>query len=167
MEWVFLTGGDLLRQRAGCGSGFGEEDSAHRVATEHDAKADECGDGIVHQDHQVDGQASDEKHDGSGGKPPVAHRMRHTEQRRHREREKADGRKDDERQDAVERSEAEHEQSQYGLQKNSVGGCAEAWMQLAEWREEGAVLCHGVVDAGSSHRQCHQAAEDGEQHTGR
>src|ERR1700679_3973746 len=54
MELVFLSGGNLLRQRAGLDGGFGEEDSADRIAAEHDAQADQCRDGIEHQDHEVD-----------------------------------------------------------------------------------------------------------------
>ena len=78
---MFLSGGDLLRQRAGCDVGFGEEDSAHRLAAKDDDEADECGDWIVHEDQEIDGEASGEKQDGRGGIPPATDGLRQAEER--------------------------------------------------------------------------------------
>src|ERR1700761_5136043 len=63
----------------GCGC-LREEEAADGVAAEDDDQTYKRGDGVVHEDHEVDDGAAEEEDDGCDGEPPSAHGLRHAEE---------------------------------------------------------------------------------------
>jgi hypothetical protein len=86
------------------------------VAAEHDGETEDCGNRVVHQDHQIDHGASQQKNYRCRRKPPGSYTLLHAKEGSRREREKTHGREDDEGEDAIEGSEAENQQRKPRLQ---------------------------------------------------
>src|SRR5271168_35380 len=121
----------------------------------------------MHQNHQIDDAASEKKEDRGSREPPSLYRLFHAEERGGGQREETDRRKYDEGENAVERSEAEYEESEPSLKQHGIRRCFEAWVETSECREEYSVLRHRVVDARCCHGERHQSTKHGKQHAGR
>jgi len=130
----------------------------------------------MHQQHDGKQAASGDEDDGRQRKPPAPNRLRYAEERSYSERQKDDGGKNDEGQDAVESSQGQHSQGHAGLQQDSVGRRTKAGMKACkECQRTGSIPlavasgflpCQRVSHTRHSHAQDHESAKDAQQHAG-